>query len=254
MLKIIRILFLVLCFNFISLAQNQPNVVFWSNNAECGSKKIVDQLNFTCTQFVEHKEQVRVIKSNEIILTVKFFNTRRDVKAYLIIENLGEVGVNINPTTWKMHQYKNRKSFLSGNPPNITTQSRLTFTDLPVIKLPVLGSPSSQTSQNDRAISNTRTDQNANPINRQQFPSDGRTYETLPPVSGGGIFSFPTPKKNKSDELEETIFHLSPLSSTVLAQSESVKGVTYFRYSRLSKFQLLIITIENVDYAFELTK
>lgn len=229
MKSFIRFFLFLNCFCIVALAQNQPNVIFWSEKPECGSKRLENKPNFTCSQFMEHGQQVRVIKNNDISLYVKFFNDNIDLKTYLVIENHTDNNISLNADSWIMHQYKNQKDFYAGGSPLFSSKSK-TDENMKLSKTGLIlrssGSSTNQTPNVQRALTNARTDQDTNPVTRYLMPTDVRTIEG---ASSGGSMSFGRPyqrsrKKNKVDAEKETLFEQTMISNAIVNQNETLKG------------------------------
>lgn len=262
-----KILFLTLLFVFSVFsvtAQYQPNVVFWSENAECGSKRLVVDQIFTCSAKTElRKDDIKVLENENLRIQVRFLVFQGRIRASTIIENKSASPLQFDPVDWTMAQYSDKNMFLAGSQPlynemSLKSKSRPggllpTFSNMGtgIPADPVISQTTTQGS--DRTVATGPVRQG--PLQQQTVITPGQNTQVSTVDMPRPIIPNTIRLPNGAiGRIVKSEFKINPLKKRTLGKNKKASGYLDFADSLSSRYGLYFLTVGDTTFVFEVSK
>ncbi len=255
-------------------SQYMPSIIFWSAEAECGSKKVPAERNTRCRQFDENGETVWVIENGSVVVSFTLVNERARLVGKIDIANGSPEKIEYDPATWRMAHYGNEAEFLERIEPLATNNAFIVVERVS----PMLADqgPASQGIVDiwrpgefrnaDIVRQSSRTDTIAG-INPPTSPGSRATHiprapgEPKPDKSGTDKDARDASVKSGSNEVvsartasAKSIFSSKQLSSKSVGSKKNANGIFYFGSVPDSMFKLVTINIGDTTYVFQVSE
>lgn len=242
---------LLICVAFVTgvsvacLGQYRPNVVFWSGQRECGSKKITigDQSQFSCKQVSINGQTVWVIESSSIRLTILPARSSELISVRTRIENRSREKVEFEVAKWNVAHFESEEAFRSGRPP-LLNESSIEFEPVPKAGQPVSASDI-LSSPNVRQIKSEANNRDLRTVN--QIPQAKQRSVIVPDPGHVG-----TSPMDLGTHRKRAFFNMKPLKAKSVAPNDDVNGIVYFNRVKESVFQLAFLHVGDTTFVFEL--
>lgn len=227
------------------LGQYRPNVVFWSGQRECGSKKITigDQSQFSCKAVSINGQSVWVIESSSIRLTILPARSSDLIAVRTKIENRSKEKVEFEVAKWNVAHFESEEAFRSGRPP-LLNESSIEIEPIPKSGQSVSASDT-LSSPKVRQIKSEANNRDLRTVN--QIPQARQRSEIVPDTAHIGTSPMDLITRRK-----RSFFNIKPLKAKSVEPDDDVNGIVYFNRVKESAFQLAFLHVGDTTFVFEL--
>lgn len=230
-------------------AQTEKNIVFWSDQPECGSKKVAAEntLKYVCSAAKVTSGTVRIVETDEFRIRILPVYFKETVSIRTIIENKSKKKIGSDYTKWSIAHYGSEADFLSGKPP-IANERYLN---------PIPQSIASSTAASDpfgsaptRMIKKVGNPND--PKNPIRVPEGQQQMVVLPTT--GNVGTSLTPSRGKTDvkNVGEFIFIIKLLDDRSVDENAAINGTVPFNRHRNAPFKLAFVHVGETTFVFSI--
>ncbi|QYO66564.1 hypothetical protein [Leptolyngbya sp. 7M] len=254
-----------------ALAQYQPNIIFWTSEAECGSKKLVIERTVVCREFDENGSIVKVIENGQIAVSLKLIDERTRWVASIHIANNSAEKIELDLNAWKLVHYSNENEFLARAEPLATGNAFIVVernTPIATDQGPAaIGMVDIWRPGEFRNADLVRQSSRTEPIPGINPPPKPDPRNTVIPQAPGMSKSDPTATTTsasdggptggvgtvsaKNTRSTKSIFNSKQFSAKNVNGKKTVSGSFYFRSAPGSSFRLATLNIGDTTYVFQ---
>lgn len=234
-----------------NFAQNKANVVFWSDQPECGNKKLAAEntLKYVCSTAKVTSGTVRIVETDELRLRILPLYYQETVSIRTIIENKSNKKIESDYTNWSIAHYGSESDFISGKVPNayeryLPPQKRTYVSPSPPTD-PFASAPT-QTVSKASTNGDARSVTILNPKQQQTVvtPTTGNVGTT----GGGSSNQTVSVSRGKTTVWIEDEFIIKRLNVRTVGKNNVVSGTVPFNRYRDSAFKLIFVHVGDTTF------
>ncbi|MEQ1764106.1 MAG: hypothetical protein ABL984_13315 [Pyrinomonadaceae bacterium] len=250
--------FLVFALVQSSYSQHREQILFWSDQTDCGSKKLKPNADSVpeCGIVEDPNGPVRTLGFNNLKLFLQFAESKERFMIRLRIENLGDQSIALDRELWSDAHYESEVSFKSKQPPILN--ERVSYRPPPRVVAPHLSGPTQGSSSNRSEIPGLRRTTTSIEAGRvsagpQQIPAGQGSIAVIPMTSTASTGSVGV-VSTKGLPKRSPFFVPAEFRLDALGANSSGSGVLYFRQVKKSQFKVVFIHLGDTTFVFQVVR
>ncbi len=231
-------------------AQYRSNLLFWSDDPKCGSKRLVNtKSKIKCGWRSFSDRRILTLDVPEMEISIFPIRLGGSFSLYLKVKNQSSARVLLEPNTWSVASYASEQAFKAGDAP------MLNETALPAVESPAprknssFGEPIPSYDHQAPTKPITSIGNAADPGKPTRIP-EGRQQVVIGETEHVG-----NPRGSAAGVSGISLFRHFERGRLVrqeIIPRDSASGVTYFNVSPESSFHLLLIHLGEYSFVFEI--